>query len=59
MNERETVIDEFERNLLEIKRRHEAGEITSQEAFDQALKEGNRAWEAMPLPKPRIDPRRS
>jgi hypothetical protein len=51
-NERKAVITEFERNLLEIKRQHEAGEITSQEALDQALKEGNRAWLAMPLPKP-------
>jgi len=52
MNERQSVIDEFEKNLLEIKRRHEAGEITSEKAYQLALEEGNRAWEAMPEPKP-------
>ena len=52
MNERQSVIDGFEKNLLEIKRRHEAGEITSEKAFELALEEGNRAWEAMPEPKP-------
>ncbi len=51
---RARVIKDFEENMLEIKRAHEAGEITSQAAFDQALAEGNRAFEAMPEPKPII-----
>ena len=49
---RASVIKEFEKNMLEIKRAHEAGEITSEAAMDQALAEGNRAFEAMPEPKP-------